>query len=211
MSFGYQVLGFGTGATGPVLPGQLIQTGIQTTNLTDPRAGDLVIAFNGNLVNNTNLASTGFTNIEEQQSSVNWSPGDATYYLKGRIQYRIMDGNETQFTGTGFTFQQYRFHKPISSVTMADRVYSQSTLGGSFQAYTPTSTFIGCLRVVGRAGYNCDVGGALSSNGGYPNITQGGMPYSKFYSYDDFESGTYSMQQTTWRAPGWFYTIKCNV
>ena len=218
MSFGHQVLGFGTVASAPREVGVITQLGL-TGDLIDPQAGDVVFLTTGSLLDSvqaqTLMVDAGYTNISRIQATTNWYPaGSAHYFVQGNIQYRILDGTETKGggpsginSGAGY-FMQYRFPKPITSVTatgLTTRV-SGSALSGTY----PSTT-----RPAGGGVIRWVAGGAYGGNGlpalgtGSPQYVGVEGAYATMKITETTTSGSYGIQAAGMYGASFFVTMVC--
>lgn len=130
-----------------------------TVSLTNTQAGDFVIAICGSLTLQDNTLISGFTSLQSIASSTRWNPNDANHYTNCRMQYKILNGNETSFTcpagSGGFSFHQLRFPTAPSNV---NSINWMGTFGGSLSANHNSETVapIAVLRAVGQGGYGVD-------------------------------------------------------
>tara|TARA_R110000744_G_scaffold366613_1_gene475734 strand:+ start:469 stop:1116 length:648 start_codon:yes stop_codon:yes gene_type:complete len=214
MSFGYQVLGFGMGAA--AAEAEVIQNATDTANTPDTQAGDLVIALTGALTNDLPMGISGFTTIQTLTSGVLWG-GSSVYYVKSSFQYKVLSGSETSISSphnsVGMSFTQWRFPKPLTSVTTND--YNSATnsgnnpISGSYGAKTETSTIVGCLRILAQGGYNTNSHPTLTINSSEP-INVVGSSYATIKSVNDFSSGSYSASAGYWSSPNFYTSMYCN-
>ena len=141
MSFGYQVLGFGSSASVGGIDGEVIQSGIILNNvsLSDTQAGDIIFLVTGTVgPSSVNTNISGFTSLQNATSSNEWQSG---YRVTSRISFRILAGNETAIDNTitngGGVFAQWRFPKPVQSVSYADITGpTQGSISGTAAATT---------------------------------------------------------------------------
>jgi len=105
--------------------------------ITDPQAGDIIIAAVGVIFSNTTISISGFTDLSSRYTSpLNWYPalGYSTTKASGILLYRILTSNSavtipTQTSGQ-LSWQQYRFNDAVNSVSKTNE--SASTAGGTF-------------------------------------------------------------------------------
>jgi len=141
MSFGYQVLGFGSSASVGGIDGEVIQSGIILNNvsLSDTQAGDIIFLVTGTVgPSSVNTNISGFTSLQNAVSSQEWQSG---FRVTSRISFRILAGNETAIDNTitngGGVFAQWRFPKPVQSVSYADITGpTQGAISGTAAATT---------------------------------------------------------------------------
>ena len=215
MSFGYQVLGFGMGAA--AAEAEVIQSAVgHNTSLGDTKAGDVIIAITGSVVNNLGMGISGFTTKQTLTSGVLWGGGDP-YYVKASLQYKILSGSETSIVtsnaGVTAAFTQWRFPKPITSVSLTDFL-SETGVGNnpinkSYGAVTETSTRIGCLRVLAQGGYNTNTFPTLTINTS-EDITFAGDSQASIKSANDFAGGSSQASAGYWSSPNFYVSIYCN-
>ena len=161
-------------------------------------------------------ALSGFTNIQNLTSGVLWG-GEPTHYVESRFQYKILNGSETSIsTGNNslqMAFTQWRFPKPLTSVTTND--YQSLTnsgnnpISGSYGAVTETSTRVGCLRILAQGGYNTNTHPTLTINSSEP-INSVGNSQATIKSVNDFSSGSYSASAGYWSSPNFYTSMYCN-
>jgi len=141
MSFGYQVLGFGSSASVGGIDGEVIQSGAIEPNvsLSDTKAGDIIFLTSGSQgPNSANTNISGFTSLSSATSSEPWQSG---FSVKSRLSIRILDGTETAINSTitngGGAFAQWRFPKAVQSVSYANITGpTQSSISGTAAATT---------------------------------------------------------------------------
>jgi hypothetical protein len=201
---GGSVRAFGLGAGEPRIVG-VIQQGEVGASLTDPQVGDVVFATTGALENNATTLLSGYTSISSNTSPTNWSSG-ATYYVQGRIQYRVFDGTETgvpTITNASGSFIQYRFAKKVTSVSFADQYTANNGLSRSYSA---TSATAGVIRWVASGAYGYRAG-TLSS--GSPQYSQGDS-YGSMLITETTSSGSATIGAAGFGGASFYITAKCN-
>jgi len=216
MSFGYQVLGFGTSASAGAGAEVIQSANGNGVTIADAQAGDVIFAITGNLVNNQSMSISGYSTRATLTSGVLWG-GGAPYYLKASIMYRILDGSESTVPSTGSDsvpgWVQWRFAKPIQSVAWSDENYQTSgnevnPISGNYTAYTATSSLIGCIRLIGQGGYNTGDKARTLSSGEDQNHLQ--SSYASIKTVNDFAGGSYSAASGQWSAPNFYASIRCS-
>jgi len=200
----------GGGVSSSMIP---IQTGANGDVITDAQAGDIVVAIHGYITNSTTTLLDGFTSIVRKSSSVQWNTGSSIYYVTGELQYKILTGDETTIPtqqGSG-NWVQYRPSSPITSVTIQELVTSSGTsdLAGAYNSF-PQNESLGCIRVVGTAGYTSTSTVQSLSTGDIQTIADANTSYSKFLSTNSYNAGTYSTTRGGFSSPCFYATIKCN-
>jgi len=191
-----------------------IQTGANGDVITDAQAGDIVVALHGYVTNATTTLLDGFTSIIRKSSSVRWSTGSFTYYTTGELQYKILTGDETTIPtipqGSG-NWVQYRPSSPITSVTIQELVTNRGTsdLSGAYNSFSQNES-LGCIRVVGTAGYTSTSTAQTLSTGDTQTISDTNTSHSKFLTTDSYDAGTYSTTRGSFSSPCFYTTIQCN-
>ncbi len=204
------LIGFGAGgAGGAVVPAEIIESGATGGAIADAQEGDVVVAMQGHLTNTPSLLLSGFTSIKLRTSTYNWS-ADPSYYVRGRLQYKILTGLETTIPSStgGGNWVQFRADKPITSVSFTETSGQISTFAGSYAAVSEGAPKRACIRVVGTAGYQCQ-STTQSLTTGDPQELAEANNYSEFLATDSFEAGSYSTTQGTFQSPSFFATLTC--
>lgn len=197
--------------TATVAPGVgVVETGATGGAISDAQTGDVVVAYQGYLTNATVTLLSGFTSITKRSSTYNWG-ANATYYVTGEAQYKILDGTETTIpsaTGGG-NWVQYRAASAITSVTLSEVDSTQaSTWSGTYSAVAETAGRLACIRVVGTAGYNTASSVQTLSNGS-PQTAASANAYAKFLFVEEFGTGTSTTTWGSFQSPSFRSTLIC--
>jgi len=209
MSFGYQVLGFGS-STDRRIVGVIQQGNWETSaqTLTDTKAGDVIFAATGALFNNTDTSISGFTSIASNTATNQWT-SNANAYVQGRISYKVLTGSETEIaalpSSSGGTYVQFRFAKKVTSVSTQDLATSKGNHSGNYGAVSGTHAAV--IRWLTQGAYGG--GGAKTLSTGDPQIAQSG-DYGGTLITESVESGSFSMEGVIFGGEAYFVTAICN-
>jgi hypothetical protein len=188
----------------------VVQTATNADTITDPQAGDVVVYLHGYITNTSTHLVPGFTSIRRQVSNVQWAGSSPSYYVQGHLQYKILTGTETHFsggTGTG-AWVQYRMIQPITSVTLSGTTSANANMSASYSAVTQTGSTLGCIRVVGTGGYTATGTTQTLSTGDVQ--TAASSSYAKFLSTHSFDAGSASSTRASFYSPTFHSTLIFN-
>jgi hypothetical protein len=147
--FGYNVSGFGASAAAGSL-GVATSLGFYGASgawdALDIKAGDLCVLMKSQYVGGASFSTTnGFTNIAVMGSSTPWS---SPYYEGVALYYKILDGTESQPSGSQWIV--IRYGTAVSSVSVSNIAYSgNASLTYNFNASDSESV----VRVICSGGY----------------------------------------------------------
>ncbi len=191
-------------------PPVVVQTATNADTITDPQAGDVVVYMHGYLTNSSTHLVPSFTSIRRLVSNVQWASSSTTYYTQGHLQYKILTGAETTFTGgtgTG-TWVQYRMIRPITSVTLSGTTSANANMSVGYSAVTQTDSTLGCIRVIGTGGYSASGTSQTLSTGDVQTVAS--SSYAKFLATHSFDAGSAFSTRASFQSPTFHSTLILN-
>ena len=214
MSFGYQVLGFGTGKAPFVPLGQHLQTdalGPQSDTpvaLADAQEGDIVLVTSGSTSNQSNTLLSGYTSIANNTSLINYAAG-SNNYVQGRLSYRILTASDDEVPGVGTgnglgVFMQYRFPDAVTSISLQDLHQNTGALERPYTAVAGANKFV--IRWVAGGAYQAT---ASTLSVGSPQYYGSGNNGSMRIT-ETPEAGVATNVAPTFGGRSFFVTIICN-
>ena len=192
------------------VPPTVLQVATNADTISDPQAGDVVVYLHGYLTNTSTHLVPSFTSIRRQVSNYRWSSSSPSYYTQGHLQYKILTGTETTFTGGTGTgvWVQYRMIRPITSVTLSGTTSANSNMSANYSAVTQTGSTLGCIRVVGTGGYSA--GGTTQTLSTGDAQTVASSSYAKFLSTHTFDAGYAFSTRASFSSPTFHSTLICS-